>query len=176
MSIEQRPDGTLRFNAHVPLWARLFTMALFFVFAICFAYELFFGAGGGGEAEFRGMALGFAIEPWARNALFLAGTIGMTIPGMFILLGILRGGHPHVRLDTKTITFTGIPMAGDRSLRWDELASVRRYRIQGFPAIEARSRTGRKIQLSAHIFREKDEFEVLCREIEIRAARHGVRS
>ena len=172
MTIEHRPDGSLRFNAHVPLWTSILVMVLFFVFGGIFAYGLLFEDAG--AVEYRGVALGFSLEPWIWKSLFFLGTLAMLAPGVFILLGLLRGGKPHVRLDSNTITVAGRPMANDLTLRWDDIASVRRYRIQHFPAIGLKARTGKSIQLSAHIFPVEGEFEILCREIEARAARRGI--
>ncbi|MGE5952375.1 MAG: hypothetical protein ACM308_01965 [Qipengyuania vulgaris] len=172
MSIERRPDGSLRFNAHVPLWTSLLVMVLFFAFAIVFAYGLAFEDAG--EVKYRGVALGITLEPWMWKSLFAIGTLGMLGPGVFILLGLMRGGKPYVRLDTNTLTLAGRPMATDVTLRWDDIASVRRFRIQHHPAIGLKTRTGKKIQLTSHIFPEKGEFETLCREIEKRAAQYMV--
>ena len=171
MSVDRRPDGALRFNAHVPLWTSLVVMALFFAFAGVFSYGALFDVAG--PVRYRGMGLDVSVDPLVWQALFLLGAIGMLAPGIFILLGLLRGGKPSVRLDDTTIGLSGRPMANDVTLRWDNITSVQRFRVQGFPAIRLKTQTGKVIQLTAHIFPEKGDFEALCQEIELRAARAG---
>lgn len=171
MSVERYPDGSLRFNAHVPLWTSLVVMALFFAFAGVFSYSALFDVAG--SVRYRGMGLDVSVDPWVWQLLFLLGAIGMLAPGVFILLGLLRGGTPNVMLDDTTIRLSGRPMASDVTLRWDNIVSVQRSRIQGFPAIRLKTQTGKDIQLTAHIFPEKGDFEALCREIEFRTVRKG---
>jgi hypothetical protein len=146
-------------------------MALFFAFAGVFSYNALFDVSG--AVRYRGMGLDVSVDPWVWQALFLLGAIGMLAPGIFILLGLLRGGKPSVRLDDTTIGLSGRPMANDVTLRWDSITSVQRFRVQGFPAIRLKTQTGKVIQLTAHIFPEKGDFEALCQEIEFRAARAG---
>ncbi|NNC52870.1 MAG: hypothetical protein HKO08_07510 [Erythrobacter sp.] len=171
MTIERRPDGTLVFHMHVPLWTSLLVMVLFFAFGILFAYGLFFEDTSG--VRYRGVDLGFSLEPWVWKLLFFLGTLGMLAPGVFLLLGFLRGGKPHVRLDERKLTVGGRAMASDVSLRWDDIAAITRFRIQHLPAVRLKAKAGKNIQLSAHTFPEKGEFERLCREIEARAGRFG---
>jgi hypothetical protein len=150
----------------------LIVMILFFGFGTMFAYGVLFEST---EAvSYRGVDLGFSLEPSIWKALFLIGSIGMFAPGVFILLGLMRGGKLHVRIDANNITLAGRPMARDVTIRWDDIVSVKRYRIQGFPAIALKSRTGNSINLSEHIFPLKGEFETLCREIEARASSRGL--
>ncbi len=171
MTIERRPDGALVFRMHVPLWTSLIVMALCFAFALMFAYGLLFEDTT--AVRYRGADLGFALEPWVWKILFLVGTLGMLAPGTIILLGLVRGGRPHVRLDNRKLTIGDRPIASDVSLRWDDVAAITRYRIQHAPAIKVKAKVGKSIQLSAHTFPVKGEFERLCREIEARAANFG---
>ena len=171
MTIERRPDGALVFHMHVPLWTSLLIMVLFFGFGMVFAYGLFFEDTT--TVRYRGMDLGFSLEPWVWKVLFLVGTLAMLTPGVFILMGLLRGGKPHVRLDERKVTVGGRAMAADVSLRWDDIAAITRFRIQHAPAIKLKAKDGKNVQLSAHTFLEEGEFDRLCNEIEFRAVRIG---
>ena len=169
MTIERRPDGALVFHMHVPLWMSLVVLALCLGFGCVFAYGLFFEDTS--SVVYRGIDTGFTLDPWVWKMLFLVGTLAMLAPAVVIALGLLRGGKPHVRLDERKLTVGGRPIANDVSIRWDDIARTERYRIQHAPAIRLKAKQGKNIQLSAHTFPVKGEFETLCREIESRARR-----
>ena len=171
MTIERRPDGALVFHMHVPLWMSLVVLALCLGFGCVFAYGLFFEDTS--SVVYRGVDTGFTLDPWVWKMLFLVGTLAMLAPAVVIALGLLRGGKPHVRLDERKLTVGGRPIASDVSIRWDDIARTERYRIQHAPAIRLKAKQGKNIQLSAHTFPVKGEFETLCREIESRARRIG---
>ena len=171
MTIERRPDGALVFFMHVPLWTSLVVLAMCLGFGCVFAYGLFFEDTT--SVRYRGIDVGFSLDPWVWKALFLVGTLGMLAPAVIITLGLLRGGKPHVRMDERRLTLGGRPIASDVSVRWDDIASTERYRIQHAAAIKVRARQGKNIHLSAHTFPVKGEFETLCHEIETRVGRLG---
>ncbi len=168
MAFERRPDGSLVLRMHVPLAASLFVMVLFFGFGFMFAYGLV--SESTTQISFRGTDLGFSLDPLVWDILFVLGALGMIGPGLFILIGLMRGSKPFVHIGSKRLELRDRPMARDAVMRWDEIADIRRFRIQHIPAIMVRSKSVQKIQLSGHTFRGKDDFETLCREIEYRAS------
>lgn len=166
MALEERPDGSLILRMHVPLAASVFVMLLFFGFGFMFAYGLLFEDAS--DVKYRGLDLGFSLDPMIWDALFLLGMLAMLGPGMFILLGLLRGSKPYVHIGAKRLEVRDRPMAKDFGIRWDEITRLDRFRIQTLPAIAVRGKGGKKVQLSAHTFKDERDFELLCREIEAR--------
>jgi len=167
MAFERRPDGALVLRMHVPLAVSLFIMLLFFAFALVFLYGLFFEDTT--AVKYRGIELGFDLPPLFWDVLFGLGALGMMVPGIIILIGLVHGGKPHVRLDNKQLSVRGRPIARDLSLRWDQVSKIERYRIAHGNAIRVRGKDRSTIELSDHVFPGQHDFQALCREIECRA-------
>lgn len=167
MAFERRPDGALVLRMHVPLAVSVFIMLLCFAFAMMFLYGLFFEDTT--AVKYRGIETGLDLPPLFWDVLFGLGALGMMVPGFIILIGLVHGGKPHVRLDKSQLSVRGRPIARDLVMRWDEVASVERFRIAHGKAICVRSKDRRKIELSDHVFPGQHDFEALCREIEWRA-------
>lgn len=166
MPFEPRPDGALILRQHVPLHQSLTVMALFFGFGLMFLYGLIFEDTT--AVRYRGHYLGISLHPLVWDVLFLLGTVAMIFPGVYILIGLMRGTKPYVRLDHVKVTVANRPMASDISMRWDEVAEIRQFRIAHGEAITLIGKTGRKLQLSEHVFPGKGDFMRLCGVIRFR--------
>jgi len=166
MPLQKRPDGSLRLDMHVPLWQTAV------VLLACFGMGgYFFHAGTqphSGASDFHGMEYSLPPDVW-RIAFFVTAAV-LLGAGLFILLGLLRGGKPHVKIESRRIVVAGMAMAGDKAMRWDEVESVKRSRIMHGASIALKSRTGKKLQLSEHTFRNASDFRALCAQIESHAA------
>ncbi len=53
-------------------------------------------------------------------------------------------------------------------MRWDEIAQTSRSRIMGSETMMLKAKSGRKLQLAEHTFRDRSDFRALCSEIEER--------
>lgn len=168
MPFEHRPDGSLKLAMHQPLYQVVIVLLVAFGIGGMFVFGL--ATNQAAQIVVRGHDTGFNLPVMAWRILFLAGAVVALGAGFFILFGLLRGGNPHVRLESRRIVVAGRSMAGDRAMRWDEVEKISQFRIAHGDAITLKSKSGQKLQLSDHVFAKKGDFRVLTAEIRRRVS------
>ncbi|MBS7670472.1 hypothetical protein [Croceicoccus gelatinilyticus] len=168
MPFEPRPDGSLKLAMHQPLYQVIVVILVAFGIGGFFLYGLVYSEETG--LVVKGYDTGYDLPIWLWRAGFLAGSVVGFGVGLFILLGLVRGNQPHVRLEPQRLVVAGFAMRGDTAMRWDEVESVKRFRIMHDDAITLKAKSGKKLQLSGHVFPHKGDFQALMAEIDSRIA------
>lgn len=168
MPFEQRPDGSVKLAMHQPLHQVIVVILVAFAISGFFLYGLVYSGDTG--VTVKGYDTCYDMPLWVWQGFFLLGGLFAFGIGLFILLGLVRGNQPHVRLERNRIVVAGFAMRGDTAMRWDEIEGMKRFRIMHDDAITLKSRTGKKLQLSGHVFPHKGDFAALCAQIESRIA------
>ncbi|AKM10474.1 hypothetical protein [Croceicoccus naphthovorans] len=166
MPFEHRPDGSLRLNMEQPLYQVIVVILVCFGIGFMFLYGA--ATNVATEVVVKGYDTGWNIPVIAWRIGFVAGAVVALGAGFFILLGLVRGGTPHVRLEKSRLVVAGRGMVSDRALRWDEIVGIKRFRIMHGDAITVKAKSGKTIQLSEHVFPHGNDFTVLCGQIESR--------
>ncbi|WP_156500386.1 hypothetical protein [Croceicoccus bisphenolivorans] len=175
MAHEVRPDGSLRFRmGEQPLYQVIVVILVAFGIGVMFLYAL--TTEQGTEIVIRKFATGYHLPVWGWRILFAIGAAIGIGAGSFILLGLLRGNHPFVRVEDRRIVVGGFAMIADKAMRWDEVAEIKRFRIMGDDAMTLKSKSGKKLQVSAHTFKDKRDFAILANQcaVRVRRAREGI--
>ncbi len=86
---------------HQPVYQVALVMAAFFGFGFFFLYSAAWSEAS--QVVIKGFETGYALPVWVWRLSFVGLGLVMTGAGVFILLGLLRGNKPFVRIEKRRI-------------------------------------------------------------------------